>query len=80
MATDKNAENGNVSLADLNTTLIGIENELALRALDRSRGELEHAYDFINSAAEAGVIDIECEGCEETEPSEGGDDDSGSDE
>jgi len=64
MGTDKGVDKDNSSLADMNVTLMGIEGELALRALTRSRDELEGAYDFINDAADAGVIDIDCDGCE----------------
>jgi len=52
---------------DLNNTLTGVENDLLRRALDRSRGELEHAVDFINKAAEDGIIDITCDGCSDEE-------------
>ena len=48
-------------LDDLNMTLMGVQTDLTMRALDRSRSEIEHATDFINQAAEAGVIDIGCE-------------------
>lgn len=47
-------------LSDLNTMLMGVENTLLHRALDRSRGEVEHSYEFISQAAEAGVIDVSC--------------------
>lgn len=64
-------------LDDLNTTLMGVENDLMGRALERSRKEVEHAYDFINDAAEQGIIDIECSDCgevpdESTSSEEGG--------
>jgi len=56
-------QDGTGKLDALNTTLGGVENKLLHRALDRSRGEVEHAYDFINKAAEDGAIEIECPGC-----------------
>jgi hypothetical protein len=52
-------------LDDLNITLMGVENDLMGRALDRSRDEVERAYDFINKAAENGVIEIDCDGCDD---------------
>jgi hypothetical protein len=52
---------------DLNTTLMGVENDLMGRALDRSRDEVEKAYDFINKAVEDGIIDIDCNGCDDDE-------------
>jgi len=54
-------------LEDLRGTLQSVENNLLHRALERSRGEAEAAFDFINTAAEAGVVDIECDGCGEEE-------------
>lgn len=59
-------------LNDLNNTLGNIENELLYKALDRSRGEAEKAYDFINQMADADLIDIECDDCGEEQP-DGGD-------
>jgi hypothetical protein len=50
---------------DLNITLLGVENDLMGRALYRSRGELEKVYDFINKAAEDGIIGIDCDGCDD---------------
>lgn len=50
---------------ELNQDLGEIELELTRNALEKSREELENAYDFINKAAEAGVIDIECDNCED---------------
>lgn len=50
-------------LNDLNGMLMGVENKLMQRALDRSRSELEHASSFINDIAKQGVIDIACDGC-----------------
>jgi hypothetical protein len=52
-------------LDDLNITLMGVENDLMGRALDRSRDEVERAYDFINKAAENDVIEIDCDGCDD---------------
>ena len=56
----KNKENGIDRLTGLSDTLVGVENKLLHRALDRSRDEVEGAYDFINQAADAGVVDIAC--------------------
>jgi len=65
-------------LNGLNTMLMGVENKLMGRALERDRAELDHATDFINNAAEQGVIDIDCTGGEdEGEGAEGSGDGSG---
>lgn len=56
----------------LNVKLQGVENYLLHRALDRSRGELENAVDFINQAAKDGAIAIEYEGDTQNANAEGG--------
>ena len=58
---------GAEKLDGLNSTLMGVENELMGRALDRRDDQLDHAVDFINKAAEADAIDIECGGEGEAE-------------
>lgn len=55
---------------DLNVTLLGVENDLMGRALARDREDLERVYDFINKAAEDGIIDIDCNGCDDEKSSE----------
>lgn len=55
---------------DLNATLLGVENDLMGRALARDREDLERVYDFINKAAEDGIIDIDCNGCDDEKSSE----------
>lgn len=52
-------------LDDLNVTLLGVENDLMGRALSKDREELERVYDFINKAAEDGIINIDCDGCDD---------------
>lgn len=58
-----NAENE--KLHNLATTLGDVENKLLHRALDRSRADAEHAYDFVNRAIEAGVAELDCDGCDD---------------
>jgi hypothetical protein len=47
-------------LTDLNVALMGVENDLQGRALERARDDADRAYEFINQAAEAGLVDIHC--------------------
>lgn len=61
--TDTKKEAG--KLDALNNMLIGVENNMLKRRLDVARGDLEHAYDFINLAAENGDIDIDCGNCDQ---------------
>lgn len=65
-------ENEQERLGNLNNTLAGVENKLLHRALDRSRSEVENAYDFINQAADAGIVDIACDDCEPAPEAPGG--------
>ena len=67
---DVNNGKGMEKLNGLNNTLLGVENKLIHRSLDRSRADAENAYDFINQAAEAGVVDIGCSDCSD-EPEQG---------
>lgn len=67
---NQNQDQGVERLSGLNDTLMGVENKLLHRALDRSRDEVDGAYEFLNKAADAGVIELGCDGC-------GDDDDSG---
>ena len=64
-------KDGAEKLTSLNQTLTGVENELMGRALDRRDAQLDQATDFINKAAEDGVIDIECGGDDEGAEGEG---------
>jgi len=57
----------NDKLDNLNNTLGNVENRLLKRALDRSRDDADRAYDFINQAADAGLVDIKCDGEDEPE-------------
>lgn len=59
-------------LSGLNSALKDVELDLVNRALDRSRGEAEAAYDFINKAADADLVDIGC-GDEDGDDSSQGD-------
>jgi DNA invertase Pin-like site-specific DNA recombinase len=52
-------------LGELNKMLGDVETQLLYRSLDRTRGEVEHAYDFINQLADDGTIDIECAKCDD---------------
>lgn len=63
--TDLNKDKNITRVDDLNVTLLGVENDLMNRALSRDRGELERVYDFINKAAEDGIISIDCDGCDD---------------
>ena len=53
---------GGDRLSDLNVALMDVEIYLQRRALDRARDDSERAYGFINQAAEAGIVDIQCDG------------------
>jgi len=60
-------------LADLNTTLTGVENELMRRALDRRDATIDDALDIINTAAENGDIELsDCGDCDDDDPESGG--------
>jgi hypothetical protein len=59
----KDAKDG--KLDDFNNTLLNVENRLLYRALDRARDDAERGYDFVNKAVEAGVAEIDCEGCDD---------------
>lgn len=59
MSGDKKKAKDSERLNSLNTALQGVENDLLHRALERSRDEVDHAFDFINKAAEAGAITVE---------------------
>jgi hypothetical protein len=50
-------------IGELNKMLGPLENHLLHRSLDRTREEVEHAYEFINGLADEGVIDIDCAKC-----------------
>lgn len=49
-------------LTDLGNTLMGVENELLKRKVDRQEKTIDGALDVINKAAEAGVIDLTDQG------------------
>ena len=51
-------ETGAEKLQALNQTLIGVENELMARAIDRRDNDIDHCLDFINKAADDDAIDI----------------------
>jgi hypothetical protein len=52
-------------LKDLYHMLGDVETHMLYRSLDRTRGEVEHAYEYINGLADDGIIDIECAKCDD---------------
>jgi hypothetical protein len=60
-------------LQDLNRTLMGVENELQKRKIDRQDATIDGALDVINTAAADGAIDVDdCDGCEDDEAGDSG--------
>ena len=56
-------------VAELNNMMMGIENELLTRAVERKDAQLDSATEFINGLASDGVIDVECSDCDDDDDS-----------
>lgn len=58
-------QEGNSALNKLSDTLMGIENDLLKRKIDRQEATIDSAMDILNTAAEMGAIEFR--GCEDGE-------------
>jgi len=57
-------------LADLNGTLMGVENELLKRKVSQQDQTIDDAMDIINTAVDDGAIEFDfsgCDGCDDEE-------------
>jgi hypothetical protein len=53
-------------VTSLNDLLVGVENSLLKRKIDRQDVTIDGALDVINKASEAGAIEVgDCEGCDD---------------
>lgn len=53
----------NAKTKELNNLMMGVQNELYPRAVERREVAMDSAIDFINQMTDEGVIDIKCEEC-----------------